>query len=270
MKKLIFGFLLLIIFCYNVNASTYIGWNHIDVDVLPDASADTLNNIYDYDDKYFVTEKIITDYSKFGVGDVFDHNTMIYFYDSNLKSNLVTFLSENGYNSSRNYYKLFDYSFSSYTFSFSIYYSNDTLYCTYFSKSLIQYTETLKFVGDDRIDFSFYYDLDSVSYSITKIYSDYPSSVFFSQVSSVSYRWLEISYYDWYEFTSKSTDLYLFYNYSDICSFDIFSWVDFTTFTDFQKVVVVISVNIFFCIFLLFIVYIFIKLFNKLVSWLFR
>lgn len=64
-------------------------------------------------------------------------------------------------------------------------------------------------------------------------------------------------------------DFYLFYDFNDISSFDIFSTFDFTSFTDFEKLVVVSLFNIFYLIFVFTILYLIIKVLNKMFSWIF-
>lgn len=70
MKKYLLIFLMII--CVPVSASTdYSSLEHESVSSLPEASENTLNKIYDYDNKYFVTEKKYVEGNKrhFQVGD---------------------------------------------------------------------------------------------------------------------------------------------------------------------------------------------------------
>ena len=70
MKKYLLIFLMII--CVPVSASTdYSSLEHESVSSLPEASENTLNKIYDYDNKYFVTEKKYIEGNKrhFQVGD---------------------------------------------------------------------------------------------------------------------------------------------------------------------------------------------------------
>ena len=70
MKKYLLIFLLVI--CIPVSASTdYSSLEHISVDKLPEASDNTIDKIYDYNNKYFVTEKKYIEGNKrhFQVGD---------------------------------------------------------------------------------------------------------------------------------------------------------------------------------------------------------
>jgi len=65
-------------------------------------------------------------------------------------------------------------------------------------------------------------------------------------------------------------DFYLFYNFSDISSFDIFTDFDFTNFTDYEKLSLVIYFNIFYLIFIIACIFIILKVLNKLLSWIFH
>lgn len=70
MKKYLLIFLLVI--CIPVSASTdYSSLEHISVDELPEASDNTIDKVYDYNNKYFVTEKKYIEGNKrhFQVGD---------------------------------------------------------------------------------------------------------------------------------------------------------------------------------------------------------
>lgn len=269
MRKIFFTIFLSFITTIYVNASSYVGWQHIEVNSLPVASADTINYIYDFNNKYYVTKVGYSDYSSFDVNDKFNSSTFFYFFSDDLKTNLKNYLVDNNYIDSLHYYRVFDYSYGDYTFSLNFYYQNDKLYYSFYTSGLSQYTEYISFIDNNSFKLRLS-NLGSDYYVITKIYNDFPSTVMFSSLPAVSYEWSEISYYDWYEFSSDSNDFYLFYNFTDISSFDILSWVDFTSFDDFQKLVVVIIVNILFCLLLLLFIYVFLKLFNKFVSWIFR
>lgn len=72
-----------------------------------------------------------------------------------------------------------------------------------------------------------------------------------------------------YDLVLFENDFYLFYDFNDISQFDIFSSYDFTTFTDFEKLVIVFGFNILYLLFIFVIVYIVIKVIYKMLSWLF-
>lgn len=65
-------------------------------------------------------------------------------------------------------------------------------------------------------------------------------------------------------------DFYLFYTFNDIKEFNIFEDYDFTSFTDFQKLCIVIGINILYLLFIGCSIYILLKAMNKLISWVFR
>lgn len=63
--------------------------------------------------------------------------------------------------------------------------------------------------------------------------------------------------------------MYLFYTYEQLQQFICFSWIDFTTFTVFEQSIFTIGVNIYFLVFLIFILSIAYKLFNRIWNYLF-
>lgn len=91
MKKYLLIFLMII--CVPVSASTdYSSLEHVSVSSLPEASENTLNKIYDYDNKYFVTEKKYVEGNKrhFQVGDdLAKSNICIDFAGINFDTNTV-------------------------------------------------------------------------------------------------------------------------------------------------------------------------------------
>lgn len=63
--------------------------------------------------------------------------------------------------------------------------------------------------------------------------------------------------------------MYLFYTYEQIKLFSCFSWIDFTTFTTFQELAITIGVNLYYLVFLIFILSIAYKLFNRIWNYIF-
>lgn len=63
--------------------------------------------------------------------------------------------------------------------------------------------------------------------------------------------------------------MYLFYDLETIKQFSIFSQFDFSTFTDFQNLVLLLGVNLFYISFLSFVFTIIYKTFNRLINILF-
>lgn len=58
--------------------------------------------------------------------------------------------------------------------------------------------------------------------------------------------------------------MYIFYNLEQIESFKIFSSIDFSTFTPFENVMVVLGVNIFYLLFIAFSIIIIYKTVNRI------
>lgn len=272
MKKLLFILFSVFFGIFSVNAGTYTGWEHKNVSTLPEASSDTLGYIYNYNDKYYVTRSVSSNNELYSVDDILKNNDSLIFKDTNLREKVINYLVDNNctdqYNSNC---KLFEYS-GLYSYFFSIFYKDDSInYYYYDNSSTSAYMGNLKFDSDVFV-YKLYFIKNSDSYpaKITKIYNNYLTSVLFKSLGSDSFEWLEIKYSDWFEFNILNNDYYLFYSFTDISSFDIFSWVDFTSFTDFEKVCTVCMFNILFSISLILFIYIFLKAFNKLISWFFR
>lgn len=263
-KNILIGLLCLFFGIFNVNASTYTGWEHESVNTLPTASESTLNKIYDYNNKYFVTVVNSTESVKLRVGDTIEANSYIYIMANNLKelmhSNLpkgssscpkiINVSRSNGY---KTYFGLTDY-FDS---------VDSALYTC--SSSGYSSCSQCSYIND--FTYKWYFQID---YTVTSINDTFLKDYLYKSISDVSYTWKEIGYYDWFELNdTESTDFYLFYTFTDISSFDVFSWVDFTSFTDYQKICVVVGINILFLLILFFSIYILLKGLNKLISWLF-
>ena len=70
--------------------------------------------------------------------------------------------------------------------------------------------------------------------------------------------------------TLPTSDYFLFYDFDTISDFNVFSDFDFTSFTDYEKLMVTIVVNIFYLGFLGFCCYICLKGLYKMLSWVFR
>lgn len=276
MKKLYYLILFtFLFFSFNINASSYVGWEHINVDSLPESSKDTMNKIYDYNSKYYVTLEENTSSEKYKVGDTFKDVYIVY---PNLKTDIFNLLFDMGCTS--------QYNFSNCSFfrsstnvraslsengtgrSYLYFIVGSNYYNTYsgnFSNCNYQNNRTLCFIDDDTL----YFNSDS-TFVISEIIDNIFSQNAYKSIGQSKYVWKEISYYDWYELKEvESTDYYLFYTFTDISSFNVFSWVDFTTFNDFQKITIILMVNGFYLGFIGLCIYILLKALNKLVSWLF-
>lgn len=60
--------------------------------------------------------------------------------------------------------------------------------------------------------------------------------------------------------------MYLFYNLEQIKTFSIFSNIDFSTFTEFENIMLLLGVNIFYLLFLSFCFTIIYKLVNRILN----
>lgn len=63
--------------------------------------------------------------------------------------------------------------------------------------------------------------------------------------------------------------MYLFYTYEQIKLFSCFSWIDFTTLTTFEELLITIVVNLYFLGLLAFILSFAYKLFNRIWNYIF-
>lgn len=272
MKKCLVIFVSLFIGLISVNAGSYTGWEHIEVSTLPDASVDTIGSIYDVNGKYYVSELVSSDNQTYQVNDVLKNNDSLIFQDDNLKVNVINYLVDNNCIEQYSSCKLFNYS-GRYNYYFGLYYlESDIRYYYYDQTGTSAYIGSLNFTNETSFIYKLYYIKNSDSYPavITKIYDNYLTSIMFKSLGAVKYEWKEISYSDWFEFDINSNDYYLFYSFTDISNFDVFNWVDFTSFTDFEKVCTVCLINILYSIVWLLVIYVFLKAFNKLISWCFR
>lgn len=268
MKKLLL--LLSFTFIPILNAQTYYDYEKVEVEQLPTASADTTDKVYIFGKSYYVTEsKYISGtqrpiqlndnlvkgkiYFKGITKEEFDSLPKFSLasplkYSPSDNRDLITLYNNGGKAQIRiNKKQLFlDYR--------SIYFPYDGFYIDisddlYFNSSSGE--NVITFIDEDYrgfLDKFFVYEFDS--YTV--------------------YSWKEVSKSDVYDIIVKDDDFYFFFSYNDISNFNILSSYDFSNFTDFEKIVVVLGFNIFFLMFLGFIVYIFIKFINKGITLLFR
>lgn len=260
MKKSLVILASLFIGIFNVHAGTYTGWEHKDVNELPPASEDTSGYVYDVNGKYYVSVLDSTESVNVAVGDSFTKGDYIYLQGDNLKENIINYLTEKNCISFISTCRVFSTQYS----AIGLYYDGSDI-MVYWNGSN-QFTLA---INSDIVSYQLNY-ISSTVVTVKSIDIDYLANFFYKSLGSISYKWQEISYYDWFEFNPDSTDYYLFYSFTDISNFDIFDWVDFTAFTDFEKVCTVLLVNILYCIIWLLVIYVFLKAFNKLISWCFR
>ena len=259
MKKILLFCSLFLVSFFSVNASeSYVGLPHVEVDELPTATEDLIGYIYDVDDKYYVVDMVLGSFRNVEVGDNLYGKTLYFTFPDDHYLNLpnISGTQKIFYGSSSSIqYTLYE------TSSFINLYGSNTIY--QLKNDVLTNLESIEFIYKENFCQS------STRCEITYVNKDSPSYEYIFISSDTSYEWKEISYYDWYEYEAENTDFYLLYNFSDISSFDIFSSYDFSTFSDFEKLVIVLLVNILFLAFIGLCIYILIKGLNKMVSWLF-
>ncbi len=235
--------------------------------VLPTADSTTVNKIYKISDKYYITNYQVFDNSIIELNMNLSGKTI---YISKLDS---------GWNCVNNYYIRINGS-SSYT-GLRFYRNSPylTLHLQSYTTSSITSFDLLKlnlteFYGN--VSFTFKDDKDYIVTGITDesgttgIYSKFYNCIsnYISVVGSSVYSWTEIFPTTVFSYSLEDKDMFIFYTFNEISNFDILSSYDFTDFTDFQKLVIVLGFNTFYLGFIGFIVYLFLKLINKLITWL--
>lgn len=276
MKKLLL--LLSLTFIPVLNAQTYYDYEKVEVEELPTASAETTNKVYVKGKSYYVTESTTLDgsptYLQLGVNYkgqriYFDYkNPFVEFAYSNC-SNCVWITFDSFYYRGnlnihgamfKNYltpiidssYDVVGVNLSSANTGYYLFDNRDKSY-------IISFVSTKDFIIKSYSSGGTF-----AAFELDKLFSTTP---FYQETT---YSWKEVRKSDVYEITVKDDDFYFFFSYNDISNFNILSSYDFTNFTDFEKIVLVLGFNIFFLMFLGFIVYIFIKLVNKGITLLFR
>lgn len=275
MKKLLL--LLSLTFIPVLNAQTYYDYEKVEVEELPTASAETTNKVYVKGKSYYVTESTTLDgsptYLQLGVNYkgqriYFDYkNPFVEFAYSNC-SNCVWITFDSFYY--RGNLNIHGAMFKNYLTPI-IDSSYDVVGVNLPSSNTGYYLS----VKDSYYIISFVSTKDFIikSYSSGGTFAAFELDKLFSTTpfyQETTYSWKEVRKSDVYEITVKDDDFYFFFSYNDISNFNILSSYDFTNFTDFEKIVLVLGFNIFFLMFLGFIVYIFIKLVNKGITLLFR
>lgn len=275
MKKLLL--LLSLTFIPVLNAQTYYNYEKVEVEELPTASAETTDKVYIVGNSYYVTESITLDgsptYLELGVNYkgqriYFDYkNPFVEFAYSNC-SNCVWITFDSFYY--RGNLNIHGAMFKNYLTpiidsSYDVVGVNLPVGNTGYYLSVKDSYYVISFVSsNDFIIKSYSSSGTFAAFELDKLFSTTP---FYQETT---YSWKEVRKSDVYEITVKDDDFYFFFSYNDISNFNILSSYDFTNFTDFEKIVIVLGFNIFFLMFLGFIVYIFIKLVNKGITLLFR
>ncbi len=254
MKKLLL--LLSFTFIPILNAQTYYDYEKVEVEELPEASLETTNKVYVVGKSYFVTE------SNYSSG---EQRTIQ--LNDNICTSKVKFkgLTKEQFDS---------FSPSSYTSIITpdcyVYGNGGKIQIGLFNNQVFADFKTTFPLEEKYLNFTYTDNSCVISY-INEDYRSLIDMLLVIEIDGVySYSWKEVSKYDVYEITVKDDDFYFFFSYNDISNFNILSSYDFSNFTDFEKIVVVLGFNIFFLLFLGFIVYIFIKFINKGITLLFR
>lgn len=268
MKKLLL--LLSLTFIPVLNAQTYYDYEKVEVEELPTASAETTDKVYIVGNSYYVTEseyiagqqRSIQLNDNLVIGKIYFKGITKEQFDSLPEFKAATILKYSP-SDNRSLVELYNNGGKA-----QIRINKNQLFLN-FRSSDFPYVGFYLDVSDD-----FYFNKSDggnlISY-IDEDYRDFLDTYFVYEFDGYTiYSWKEVRKSDVYEITVKDDDFYFFFSYNDISNFNILSSYDFTNFTDFEKIVIVLGFNIFFLMFLGFIVYIFIKLVNKGITLLFR
>lgn len=236
---------------------------------LPTASVFTVEKIYKIGSSYYITEVVSTGGTKtyLSYGDnIIDSNDIAYLtYDLNYQSDCsdstnirigshrtnklssMSILSRLTYDPNANTFTFYNFNTASVNYNGVtngvVLDSNNTVFTFNLYSNYAQY---MRFVVDSECTVPLYYIANLV----------------------VTYEWKEITPTTVISYVHDDKDFYLFYTFDQIKEFDIFNEYNFYDFTDFQKIIVVLGVNGFYLCFIGFIVYLFIKLINKVITWL--
>ena len=283
MKKIsyIYAIIILILFLFVpgfLNASTYYDWERVQVDTLPEANKENMNKVYIKDDKYYVVKENVGGVNPIPLGHSSVSGDYMYvsfpsdIFDLDIYKNLFNY---SDYVSKSIYIKNFILisNISDNQFNFSIYCGNG-MSCGNFTINLSNFSYVYKvyrdYVFPDNFDVSFF----SQSWiELPQEYYDFAMYVY-NHISITAlentYEWLEVDKYQVKEIKLDERDFYLFYDFDDIKEFNILSNYDLESFTDFQKVVIVLGFNILFLGIIGLSIYIFIKLVYKGISMIFK
>ena len=292
MKKYLLVFLLII--CVPVSASTdYSSLEHISVDELPEASDSTVDKIYVYNNKYFVTEKKYIEGNKrhFQVGDDlakanicidfaginFDTSTVFNLipsvlsnYDISYYQNINDYINTEFSNFNLKSYNNYNFSSSSYGSFIFKFYINSHDFSFHLQSFFTSVVDIFKYnysnYRTNNYDLSNYVNILDENYCF---YNNIPSNSTITVVSKIdesnliyNLLYLDIDsgyFYSWKEI--NYSDWYR-YTYSDDDLYLFYSFDDISKFNIFS--------NYDFTTFLGLCIYIIIKVFNKFITILFR
>lgn len=279
MKKLLL--LLSLTFIPVLNAQTYYDYEKVEVEELPTASVDTVDKVYIVGKSYYVTEKILGSVTPMVIGDNMKGVTL---YNA-IPDNLMELDVWKNLDSCKTHYyckgNIFNYDKNPSPLTFSVDFSKNK-FILYFngkgsqvSQLIIENNVVTKAFTSSVYEYDLVFTAKYFDYTVRGLpelatFLDYIYEHISTSSIDTTYSWKQVNKYDVYEITVKDDDFYFFFSYNDISNFNILSSYDFSNFTDFEKIVIVLGFNIFFLMFLGFIVYIFIKLVNKGITLLFR
>ena len=279
MKKIayIYAIIILILFLFVpgfLNAATYYDWDQVQVDTLPEATKDIMNKVYIKDNKYYVVKETIGEVTPIPLS-------------TNLNTYTLYKAFPDDFTDIPEYQALLKYTdeYSSYFDLKGIFLINFNLSSNSFNLHFYCKTGTNCYTYTLGNNFSFEYSYDYISpteLEVTRFSSSrsFPDEFkdfilyLYNHISITSlentYEWLEVDKYQVKEIKLDERDFYLFYNFEDIKEFNILSNYDLESFTDFQKVVIVLGFNILFLGIIGLTIYIFIKLVYKGISMIFK
>lgn len=262
-----------------LSADTYYDWEQVQVDILPEPTKDIMNKVYIKDDKYYVVKEVLGEVTPLQIGDSMNGRTFYNAIPDNLMEQDVW---KNLSNCSDYYYCGGSIiSSSGNPFGFSINYTKGEFILSYKQSGSFAYVykNNNNVIELNRFNTVFDYDLVFTERYSVNMFSGHPElyefiDYIFDHISTTplenTYEWLEVDKYQVKEIKLDDRDFYLFYNFEDIKKFNILSNYDLESFTDFQKVVIVLGFNILFLGIIGLTIYIFIKLVYKGISMMFK
>ncbi len=262
-----------------LSADTYYDWEQVQVDTLPEPTKDIMNKVYIKDDKYYVVKEVIGEVTPLQIGDNMNGKTFYNAIPDNLMEQDVW---KNLSNCSDYYYcKGNIFSDVGNPFGFFIDYTNGRFILSYKQVGSYSYVyiNVNNVVTLNKLNSVYDYDIVFTRKYSDDMFSGHPElyefiDYIFAHISTTplenTYEWLEVDKYQVKEIKLDDRDFYLFYDFEDIKEFNILSNYDLESFTDFQKVVIVLGFNILFLGIIGLSIYIFIKLVYKGISMIFK
>lgn len=239
-----------------LSADTYYDYEKVEIEELPIASEDTLNKVYIKGKSYYITE------SNYTPG---EQRTIQ--LNDNICTSKVKFkgLTKEQFDS------LSPSSFTSIIKPDCYVYGNGgKIQIGLFNNQVFADFKTTFPLEEKYLNFT-YTDSSCVISYINEDYRSLIDMLLVIETDGVySYFWKEVNRNDVYEIQVSEDDFYLFYNFEDIKKFNILGNYDLESFTDFQKVVIVLGFNILFLGIIGLTIYIFIKLVYKGISMIFK